>query len=182
MASSHLSEKFKWIDENNHAITAGGILFYDKNGIWTVCETTKNGNITFNDPGGKYNFEDCDIYRTIVRELAEETYNTVDITRQQLLDIIDRQKLKPIYVNGHDGIPVYTCFVVSLDNVHINITLDPNNFQKSREKTLLHNPSIHEKYFISKLQYIPFNEIQEYPLGYRLKKVLSLSNIAKKYF
>ena len=55
-------KKYRWFDGKGRQLTAGGILPYDDTGIWVIGEEDKSG-ITYTDAGGKYQFEDGDIYK-----------------------------------------------------------------------------------------------------------------------
>jgi hypothetical protein len=181
-------KKFRYHDDNNRQLTAGGIIFIDDNGIWCIKEKEK-GNIVCTDIGGKYTFEDCDIYTTISRELREETYNCCEISHK---DILELSKIcEKVYINGHTGRPVYLCLIVPIDKVNIDFKNVP--FQINRQQTLLRNPTVPEEYYSSlDLVYVPFDKItfhkttlhqdikKDVQLSYRLRRILKCSSLSSK--
>ena len=78
--------KFKCFMDDKR-LTAGGIFFYEeKNGIkglWLLKEDDFGKDI-FTDFGGKYDYNDGDIYATISREFREEVYNTQEISYKEI--------------------------------------------------------------------------------------------------
>lgn len=173
-------KKFKWRDPiSGHALTAGGILFYDDQGVWVIGERDKNG-IVYTDIGGRYAYEDGNIWAAIARELREETYGTCELFAR---DIINLSRLhSPVYVNGHDNRPVYVCLVVPLNSRILAeqpyFALDPANFSTCRQRTLMENPDVPEDYYcpcvLTKLSYEEL-KTPEVRLSYRLKRVLKFS-------
>lgn len=173
--------KFRWRDGKGRQLTAGGLLPYDDNGIWAIGEKkTKDGIIEWTDPGGKYKFEDCDIYNTIAREFSEELYYSANISRETILQIKDTQV--PVYVNGHQSKPVYICYIVHVDKLEeYGIKLDPELFLDYREKALISNPDVPPEYYSSvELKYIPFENIEEVTLSYRLRRILKYGILSDK--
>jgi hypothetical protein len=165
-------KKFRWHDGFDRQLTAGGILVYDDKGFWAVGETDKSGNV-YTDFGGKYNYEDCDIYATIIREAREETYNVVDMTYKMMMNI--KNKYEPVYVNGYQRKPVYVCYVVPISEISMDV-IDKREFHARRNAALLANPQVPAEYYGSvDLAYITFDDLNRglYRLSYRLKRILN---------
>ena len=174
-------KKFKWHDpDTNNVLTAGGILFYDDSGVWVIGEKDKNG-IVYTDIGGKYTYEDGNIWATIARELREETYGLCEIFVREIISLAKRYP--PVYVNGHDNRPVYVCLVVPLRALNLfsreYFVLDPNLFAVQRKKTLDENPDVPVDFYspciLTKLSY---EELRNplFRLSYRLKRILKFSS------
>lgn len=70
--------KVWWTHPSGKKVAAGGIVFYDNEGMWLIKEKK------WTDPGGKFRFEDCDIYGTIAREFSEEVYYTWQLTKKDV--------------------------------------------------------------------------------------------------
>ena len=175
------SKKFRWYDEQGRQLTAGGLLPYDDRGVWVIGEQkTRDGEIEWTDPGGKYKFEDCDIYTTISREFSEELYHSSSISRECILNI--KKTNTPTYVNGHRGTPVYICYIVHTDELKkYQVKLDPDLFLRYRQKTLSGNPNVPPEYYSSvKLKHILFSEIGNVNLSYRLKRILRYGTLSNK--
>ena len=170
--------KYRWQDPSGKKFTAAGILFYDDEGIWVIGETEKNG-IVYNDIGGKYMFEDGNIWTTIRRELTEETYGLCDMLVREIEELA--KKYPPVAINGHDSIPTYMCLVVPLSDIPKDrLNLDPAAFTRRRDITLQENPDIPSHYYspvlLTKLRYDDIrNKIKD--VGFRLKRVLSMSSV-----
>ena len=176
-----LPKKFRWHDGKGRQLTAGGLLPYDDKGIWVIGEKkTKCGEIEWTDPGGKYKFEDCDIYTTISREFSEELYHSSSISRECILNI--KNTNTPTYVNGHKGTPVYVCYIVHTNELKkYQVELDAELFLRYREKTLSGNPSVPTEYYSSvELRHILFTEIENVNLSYRLKRILKYGILSSK--
>ncbi len=169
-----IKKKYAWHDiEKGYYIYAGGILLYDEENIWVIKEMI-NGCCLLNDPGGKYNIEDGDIYATIFREFNEETYNTFTITRQQIIEGT------PVYVClSKKFTPTYLCMFCKIDS---SMNLE-NDIKENRKKVLLQNPDVPESWYSSvDFVKIPFSEIfQNFKvMSYRLKQIVTRSFL-KKY-
>lgn len=192
---SRALKKFRWHDGEGRELTAGGILPYDNEGIWVIGEKKKNGDLEWTDAGGKYKFEDCNIYTTCAREFGEELYYSTSIPIELMSDIVSTHK--PVYVNGHNNKPVYICYVVHVDVLSsFGITLDPVKFLECRERAVSDNPHVPEDYYNSVcLQNMSFLDIAEKiynsprqnidsvsDLSYRLKKILKHGPLATKIF
>lgn len=172
------SKKYKWVDSiTGHSLSAGGILFYDDTGIWVVGEKD-HGEIVYSDIGGKYEYEDGNIWTTIRRELYEETYGCCEIVSQDIISL--SQKYPPVYVNGHKKLPVYACLVVPITETlsFPNFTLDPEIFTERRSKTLIENSDVPVDYYPCVLTKLTYKSLKTQPkLSYRLQRILRFSSI-----
>lgn len=135
---------------NRNTITAGGILFYDEFGIYVIKEKKRDRDV-YNDIGGKYQFEDGDIYATISREFGEEMYHSCELTRSQIISFIGKDGVKEINLNSssQDNRPIYVCIVVPHKLVEDIIQISNNEFQKSRTRVLMNNPDVPISYYSS---------------------------------
>ena len=171
----HSPIKFRWHDPDGRQLSAGGILPYDENGLWLIAEFDSQAEhgVSWKDIGGKYRFEDGDIYQTIAREFCEEVYNSAEITRKQILKIA--KHYSPIYIDGHTGKPVYISYPVHISFLaSIGIKLNPEEFLKMRKEILRSNPSVPPSYYLSfELKYMTYKEIANSLEG---KDKLSLSS------
>jgi len=176
-----IQKKFRWHDGHGRQFTAGGLLPYDDEGIWVIGEKkTKDTEIEWTDPGGKYKFEDCDIYTTILREFSEELYNSSNISRECIIHI--KNTHTPTYVNGHQNKPVYICYIVHVRELEkYGVTLNPRMFNKYREKALSENPDVPSEFYSSvKLKHILFDDIEVVNLSYRLRRILKYGTLHNK--
>lgn len=174
-------EKYRWHDGQGRQLTAGGLLPYDDDGIWTVSEL-KNGELVETDLGGKYHFDDCDIFQTIAREVSEELYFSSELRRKDVLQI--SYEIEPVYINGHKNHPVYICFLAHVDLLdRFDFKLDVIEFQNQRAKTLYSNPQVPKSYYTSlRLRHIPFSDLKDalqdknsIRISYRLRRILQFS-------
>jgi hypothetical protein len=167
-------KKYRWHDlKTGFCFTAGGILFYDEVGIWTIIETDKNGAV-YNDIGGKYTFEDGNIWTTIRRELCEETYGLCDLLVSEVKEL--GEKYPPVYINGHDGSPTYACIVAPLSAAPPGrINMDSELFRERRRATLDENPETPPPFYSPVLlTRLTFDELNNVRLGFRLKRILAV--------
>lgn len=188
-------KRFRWHDGNGRQLTAGGILPYDDSGIWVVGEMKKNGDIEYTDPGGKYKFEDCDIYTTCSREFGEELYQSSTISREAVINIASTHQ--PVYVNGHRNCPVYICYVVHVDTLkNYGVDLSCSLFDAARQQTIISNPDVPKEYYNSVvLKHIIFSDLvspmklsdsrgepqfEDVRLSYRLKRILKYGPLSDK--
>jgi|694.fasta_scaffold30908_2 hypothetical protein len=183
-------KKFRWHDTQGRQLTAGGVLPYDDNGIWVICEKKKSA-YEYSDMGGKYHFEDGDIYCTMAREFCEELYHSVSLSRK---DIIELSKTNEInYVHGYNSVPVYASLIVHTNDLEkIGVKMSPELFLTRRKQVLAQNPHVPEEYYSSvELLYIEFKDIQKHlnhsedgdniiPIGNRLKRMLRYSFLYDK--
>jgi len=175
-------KKFRWHDpDSGHTFTAGGILFYDDHGVWVIGEKDKNG-IVYTDIGGRYAYEDGNIWTTIGRELREETYGLCEMFVSEIVTLA--KKYPPVYVNGHDNRPVYICLVVPLSALSLysrdHFSLNPTLFEIKRRKIISENPDVPVEYYSPCiLTKLTFDELKDssFPLSYRLKRILKFSPV-----
>lgn len=78
--------------------TAGGILFYDEEGIYVVDEARG-----YSDFGGRYAYEDGSIWATIRRELYEETFGGCDLLVKDIEDMVGMV----VTIDGDAGVGLY---------------------------------------------------------------------------
>lgn len=185
------AKKHSYNDGHGRNLTAGGILFYDDNGLYLISEDKRaqgRNVLEFTDFGGRYSRDDGDIYQTIVRELAEESYLSICITRQTLLMMLyvdDKftefnPNASSAYVHGHNREPVYVCYLVHASHAaEFGVSLNSDVFQDGREYTLAHNPDAGDYYKISGLHHISYEKLPEVRLSHRLKRIIRYSSILK---
>nr|QBK86176.1 MAG: hypothetical protein LCMAC101_07710 [Marseillevirus LCMAC101] len=181
------NEKYRWDDGQGRQLTAGGILPYDDHGIWVIGEKVKD-EIIYTDMGGKYQYQDGDIYKTVAREFGEELYHSSNITREQIIEI--SKTFAPMYVNGHRNKPVYICYIVPYIVLRtMGITLNPVLFLKNRLEVLRGNPHVPpDKYDSVVLQHISFDRIitmlekDKAAISYRLRGVLKYGSLSQRLF
>jgi len=183
-------------------IAAGGIIICDsqivgrtlKEGIWVLIEKSRKGiGIEYTDIGGKYDWNDCDIYATISREFREELYNTTELPYKTIKQLCQKstnvrhsffsseprdhltcnqgQILNDVYIMRKGR---YMCLIVdrkALPAVH----LSPKDVEIAREITIKNNKWCKsEMYRTLSLYFLPFDEISEKIeyLSYRLLTIL----------
>jgi hypothetical protein len=181
---SRLGKKKKpsWDDGYGRNLSAGGILFYDETGIWVIGEKTKSG-IEYSDFGGSYNRDDGDIYQTISRELTEESYLSIDITRRQLMDMVLSKLGQPrisrgvykTYVNNHANEPTYICFIVPVWHAEqYGIQISQTKFIEGYNYIINHNADNSDYYRIAELRHLPYHDLIDNftSLSFRLRKIL----------
>lgn len=151
-------KKYRWHDGNGRQLTAGGLLPYDEKGIWLVGEQDSSGPraVEWTDMGGRYEYEDGDIYKTIAREVGEELYHSAELLRRDI--VYFSRKYSPVYVNGHQGLPVYICYPVPINELtKKDFVLDPLLFQKNRRNVLDSNPTVPPNYYPTvELRHFPY--------------------------
>jgi hypothetical protein len=181
------SEKFRWSDGQGRQLSAGGILPYDEDGIWVIGEKIKD-EIIYTDIGGKYQYQDGDIYKTVAREFGEELYHSSNMSREQVIEISNTSG--PMYVNGHENVPVYICYIVPYNIMQsMGIVLNPVLFLKHRAEVLRGNPGVSlDKYESVVLVHIHFDSLVEMlgkeksPISYRLRGVLKYGSLSQRLF
>lgn len=188
MLSSNVIErnqKFVYqMDEKR--IYAGGLLIYDSSGIWVLKEYYKGG-YKLSDPGGKYAYQDCNIYVTIAREFCEETYFAFPVTFGELKTLVDTNKATSVFVcNDPDSNPTYLCLLVNKTDLPSlsNIQLDTSEFINHRTQALKENPRVPEQYYSSfDFFHLPYEEIhsQSTNLHFRLRQICQKSSLLSKY-
>jgi hypothetical protein len=179
--STSQRKKFRWLEPGTRRqISAGGVLFHDDFGVWVIGEM-KTNRLEYTDPGGKYQFEDGDIYATMAREIGEETYHTIEISSSTLRALSHMSKI--LYVNdNNDNKPIYMCMLVHVKLlINRRIDPDPQKFLQARRRILKENPTIPPYHYAARsLKYIPFSDLIKYTnLSYRLKRVCQLVNYFK---
>jgi hypothetical protein len=180
-STMNMQKKFRWHDEQGRQLTAGGLLPYDDKGIWVIGEKkTKDSELEWTDTGGKYKFEDCDIYTTISREVSEELYYSSILSREAILKI--KETHTPVYVNGHQSKPVYICYIVHIDILQkYGLYLDRDLFINYRNKAINSNPDVPPEYYSSiDLKHLTFESLNFSPLSYRLKRILKYGHLSDK--
>lgn len=176
-----------WKDENNNNIAAGGILILDEvnneKGIWVITEKCKKScsgysDFEYTDIGGRYSQDDGDIYATISREFREETYNTDEIPRRDIEQLMnsDHSSEKFVYRMSTGK---YLCLVVSrkyLPKLYLNNEM----VKKNKADILIHNPYVlPSNYRTIDLVFLPFSKIKigKTSLSFRLKDILTKSRL-----
>ncbi len=154
-------------------LSAGGLTVYDDNGFWVVKERgMKPEEWMYSDCGGRYEFADCDIVNTIVREFQEETYYAFPFSVRDLEGVKIRREY--IIRDQETGNPTYLAMLVHADDVPF-IKMDPKAFESKRQKCLESNEHNVSAYFPSfELVFLPFKEVQEVHFkhfGYRLRQI-----------
>ena len=168
--------KFVYQDEQGRKLHAGGLLFYDDEGIWVIKEFYKD-SYRFSDPGGKYKYEDCNIFATIAREFSEETYFSEPFTYTDLLKVIENKKCELVFVcPDKSRNPTYLCILINLEDVKpfkLN-TESVERFVLLRNKALSENPRVPERYYSSfELKHLKYEDIPRFSsyFSFRLKHV-----------
>lgn len=161
-------------------ICAGGLLFYDDNGIWVLKESKPFEN-SLTDPGGKYQFEDTNINACIIREFHEETYYSYsDLIHYHLLeDLISKNLVEDVVFSSKNGW-WYKCLLIHTKNIskNKNFTFDNKKFFINRLNSIEHNKMynfyISFEYILLKFTDIDneWNNISE-----RLKIILTKSSL-----
>ena len=178
------NKRWTCLDENGHRLTGGGIVPYDEHGIWIISEIN-GSHETRTDVGGKWRFEDIDIYGCIVREWNEETYFTAELKKSDLEDwFISRPRTSRVYVNDHQRNPTYVAYLIHVEDLSTDcgVVLDPEKFSRARNRAIRLNTDVPQDYYSStKLEYISYEELREalqtkssanLAIGYRLRRIL----------
>jgi len=171
--------KLVYKDDSGRALYAGGLLLYDDVGIYLLKEYVFNKlfDYEYTDPGGKYDFRDLHIARTIYREFHEETYDAYNIDYQKIRKLYDKPQNKIFVCFNKDKNPTYVCLLASLEELDIKIDLE--KFQEARDEGLKHNPLVPKEYYSSyEFVRIPYKEISRYYdnlFSYRLKQICQKS-------
>lgn len=180
--NSQSKKKWTCVDDNGYNLTAGGILPYDDNGIWVISEKQSSGSRElWNDVGGKWRFEDIDIFGCITREWNEELYFTAELRRSDLLkDLIHRPRTSRVYVNDHERNPTYLAYIIHVDDLESidGVKMNKTEFDMARKHAISSNPSVPSDYYSSiSLQYITYEQLRDElfsttSISYRLRKIL----------
>jgi len=154
-------KKKNYYTDNNICICAGGLLFYDDQGIWVIKEQTPFG-VVFNDPGGKYQFEDTNINICIVREFHEETYfSYTNLIHNNLLeDLILKKLVDEINISTKNEW-WYKCILIHTKHIFPDskYLFDNKKFFINRLNTIEHN-KLYNFYNSIEFVYLKNNEIK----------------------
>ena len=154
-----LEKKYRYVNEKGHQLTGGGVFIYDDEGIWAVGEQMKR-SIIFTDIGGKYVYQDGDIYQTIAREFNEETYHCDEVSRRKIIDLIETGKGQVLSLSNNQNRPVYISVAIHITDLDIQI--DPKLFLSCRELVLKSNPDVPIGLYKSvELRHFKFSEIEQ---------------------
>ncbi|HSA76270.1 MAG TPA: hypothetical protein VLE02_01875 [Nitrosarchaeum sp.] len=162
-----------------YTVSGGGLIIYDNIGIYCIKERKKDYDV-YNDVGGKYQFEDGDIFATIAREFAEETYYTCEITRKCVVELLEKEGVKQIYLNNPESHPVYLCVIVPNILLAKDLRIDANKFKEARTKVLENNPTVPTSYYNSlEICHVPFTYLKSHitdhtKINFRLSSILKL--------
>lgn len=177
-------KKKNYFTENNICICAGGLLFYDDQGIWIIKEQTPFG-IFLNDPGGKYQFEDTNINICIIREFHEETYfSYIDLIHNYLLEELISKKLVDEILISTKTDWWYKCILIHTKHIFPDIknySFDNKKFFINRLNAINHN-KLYNFYNSIEFVYLKNSEIKLKwdILSERLKSIiLNTKNIIK---
>jgi len=169
-------KKKNYYTENNICISAGGLLFYDDQGIWVIKEQTPFG-VFFNDPGGKYQFEDTNINICIIREFHEETYfSYTNLIHNNLLDeLISKNLIHEIFISTKSEW-WYKCILIHTKYIFPemkNCLFDNKKFFINRLNTIEHN-KLYNFYNSIEFLYLKNNTIKNKwdMLSERLKTII----------
>lgn len=145
----------------------GGVVLYNDNGLWVVSETCGN-KVEYTDIGGKYNYNDGNIYACISRELAEETFHTIEVPSSVLKNV---PKIEKILTEKFKS---YLCLFIHTDALDIKI--DRKEFHRARNETVNNNFDCKHLYKQIDLIFIPYKDLEENRerFSYRLKKLLKI--------
>jgi len=151
---------------NNICICAGGLLFYDDNGIWVLREE-KPFEKSFIDPGGKYQFEDTNINACIIREFHEETYYSyTELIHYSLFEeLISKGLTEEVLFQSKNGW-WYKCILIHTKHIFKN---------KSRDES---NTFDNKKFFINRLNAIKHNQMYNFYISveFLLLKYTDINN------
>lgn len=167
-------KKYFWCNGDKR-IYAGGIIFFDNHGIWVLKEMIRNSEL-YIDPGGKYHYEDCDIFGTIVREFCEETYYSYPLSKQDLEATVLNENIIETKCNTSGS--YYLCVLVFRED-----QFDTEIFHYNRNRALTENPFV-PKSFYSSLDFvkIKFEDIKSsFSKFHNRLKSICFNSFLKKY-
>lgn len=180
-----MASRYRYQDpKTGHRFASGGILFYDSEGVWVIAEkdgSSRSAGIVYNDMGGRYTYEDGNIYASIARELREETYGLCELLVTEVRHLTEN--FRPVYVNGHDGKPAYFSLPVDLNRLSLEVrrrlVLDPVRYEIERKVVIEANSDVPVEYYPMSLKKLSMEEIRDPKtrLSFRLKKILRLSGV-----
>lgn len=134
-------QSYRFIDEFGNKLAASGIIFYNEQGVWIIKEKASKIVYEYNDPGGKYERYDKDIYECAVREFSEETYNSVNFNSTKLYKLLDENKVIKTYpLLDKNKKPNYLSLLINLN--HVDVTFSREKFHKNLEQTLKFKPNV----------------------------------------
>ena len=153
--------KLRWSDDEGRKLYAGGIVLTDtvneKEGLWTLVEKD-NAGLVHGDIGGRYDFNDGDIYATIAREFREELYNTAEIPYSVLVNLPPETH---IYTYGHQLVPVYLCIVTSAESVGLKNKLEKIDVESAKQRVVQQNPEVPSSWYRTiGFKFITFEDIK----------------------
>lgn len=156
------------INNEKEHIPAGGLLIYDDDGIWLLKEK-KTSKGRWNDYGGRNRGEDCDLATTIAREVCEEFYQSIEVTRSHVIQIAN--SIPPTTLS-YNGKVCYVCFIVHINLIHsLSITLPSREtFFEFKRRAIENNP--HFRYITVDYKHIPFDDLKRVVLDNRVRGLL----------
>lgn len=163
---SERKNRVKCIINGEHStIPGGGMIIYDEEGVWLLKE--KKG---WNDYGGKNRGEDCDLATTIAREVCEEFYQSITVTRSHLIQI--SKDITPTILR-YKGEVCYVCFIVDINymrNAGVHLP-SRETFFEFRRNAISNNPNF--RYSTSDFKHIAYSELKKVKLNHRAAALLS---------
>lgn len=177
-------KRYRWKGPEGE-LAAGGILIIDtvegEKGVWVLVEKSRRrgreNDVDYIDFGGKYDYNDCNIYATISREFREEVYNTDEISVKTIKDLYhlspSNRKATMRLCRGQ-----YVCLIVDRSLLP-PLTLNSEKVRQARVDAIQTNPNIHDRmYRTEDLMFLPLKDATKEPhlsriayrLGYILKK------------
>jgi len=174
--NNHIS-KLRWTDDQKRNLYAGGILLTDKidekEGFWIIAEHDLLNRLVYTDIGGRYDYNDGDIFGTITREFREETYNQTQILYKDVI----KSDLMRIYIKGYNKAPVYLCIVAPIEKLGLNREdLQNIDIQQARNKIIKSNQNIPEKWYRTReFKFISLEDIKNdvFLISKRLQEILT---------
>uniref|UniRef100_A0A6C0LYX4 Nudix hydrolase domain-containing protein n=1 Tax=viral metagenome TaxID=1070528 RepID=A0A6C0LYX4_9ZZZZ len=148
-----MAKALKWKSPEGYLLAAGGVLLLDGDGAWVVSEQGK-----YTDIGGRYDFNDGDIYATIAREFREELYNTAEISYFDLKNVPLSSKH---YIDSFVGNPIYMCIVVNVSDIPLRGVLDNESVKRAKDEILRSNRYVPpHRYTTESLKLVPMSELR----------------------
>lgn len=176
------NNKVYWTDPlTKKSYHAGGILFYNQDGFYAVKDVNRQMCIEYNDFGGKFVYEDMNIYGTIARELCEKSYQLC----QLVPEFVRRLSLIFPPFDLNDEPERYYSLCVDLNDKLLEeekqssssciVKFDSDKFSQAK-KTIIEECGNFKGRLFRELEFIKFDEAYNYPLGFRLEIILSELN------
>lgn len=176
------SNKYWWVKNQEH-FAAGGILFLDtvdgERGLWVLEEISrKNRDVECSDFGGRYHYDDGDIYATIAREFREETMNTCEISYSKVKELCQQPDSPDKFVfkikRGK-----YYCLIVDIKYFPL-LKFDNLDIINKKKEIQIENRLNKCFYRSVGVKFIPFSKIHLINKSYRLNDII-LNSQLKKY-